>query len=425
MVDSDRAVISSVLPKESVEEAADDESHGPKYHAQQKVLCIDTNNATSDDASAPLYEAVIRKSELKYIDPTTKKILPKRKSGRGRGRVGIAAIDALSNNNLGSGLSQEWCHHVHFNGWNSRWDRWVTERDIFDDSIENRQRVSENSGKVARSQSKQKENTKKRKRGATSENSSSPLHRNLQLITRACELPFTLQTILCDDRDKITVKVYPPPILHSQQRSTEKAITMLHVIPAPTSIVDIMGQYIQTKKQEDLETFANYHRRLQRDLSGNSSCSDGGVGEESSMGDILTKEDLKMNKKKRKEFALSILALVDASLPLYLLYAEEREQFAKVMTQCAKEDDKPLDNGQAPERQPSHWYPAEFLLRLFVKIPDLLSEFDLKKNNPTSILLSDEKSQDFARFLSELIVFIQKRVDESFTGKYHAIEVDD
>mmetsp|Transcript_12804 Transcript_12804/g.18368 ORF Transcript_12804/g.18368 Transcript_12804/m.18368 type:complete len:431 (+) Transcript_12804:232-1524(+) len=421
------------LPKMSGEEAADDESHGPKYHAQQKVLCIDTNNTTSDDASAPLYEAVIRKSELKYIDPTTKKILPKRKNGRGRGRVGIAAIDALSNNNLGSGLSQEWCHHVHFNGWNSRWDRWVTEQDIFDDTIENRKRVSEHhGGKVARPQSKQKENTKKRKRGATvtvengAENSSSPLHRNLQLITRACELPFTLQTVLCDDRDKITVKVHPPPILNPQQRSTEKAITMLHVIPASTSIVDIMGQYIQTKKQEDLETFANYHRRMQRDLSGNSSCSDGGVGEESSMGDILTKEDLKMNKKKRKEFALSIIALVDASLPLFLLYAEEREQFAKVMAQFAKEDDKPSDNGQTlEERQPSHLYPAQILLRLFVKIPDLLSEFDLNKSNPTSILLSDEKSQVFARFLAELIVFIQKRVDESFTGKYHTIEVDD
>lgn len=418
------------LSKGSGEEAADDESHGPKYYAQQKVLCIDTNSTTSDDASAPLYEAVIRKSELKYIDPMTKQILPKRRNGRGRGRGGIAAIDE-SNNNLGSGLSQEWCHHVHFNGWNSRWDRWVTERDIFDDSIENRKRVSENSGKVARSQSKQKENTKKRKRGATSitdngaENSSSPQHRNLQLITRACELPFTLQTVLCDDRDKIKVKVYPPPIMNSHQRSTEKAIKMLHVIPASTTIVDIMGQYIQTKKQEDLETFANYHRRMQRDFSGNSSCSDGGVGEESSMDDILSKEDLKMNKKKRKEFALSILALVDASLPLFLLYAEEREQFAKVMAQFAKEDDKPSDNGQTPVRQPSHLYPAEMLLRLFVKIPNILSEFDLKKNNPTSILLSDEKSQDFARFLSELIVFIQKRVDESFTRKYHAIEVDD
>eukprot|EP00985_Skeletonema_marinoi_P017947 scaffold9962_cov153-Skeletonema_marinoi.AAC.2 len=187
-----------------------------------------------------------------------------------------------------------------------------------------------------------------------------------------------------------------------------------------------MGQYVHTKKQEDLETFASYHRRLQRDLSGNSSCSDGGVGEESSMDVILTKEDLKMNKKKRKEFALSILALVDASLPLFLLYAEERDQFTKLMAQFAKEDDKQSDNDhQTPKRQPSHLYPAEYLLRLFVKIPYLLSEFDLKKNNPASILLADEKTQDFARFLSELIVFIQTRVDECFAGNYQAVEVDD
>mmetsp|Transcript_9858 Transcript_9858/g.16725 ORF Transcript_9858/g.16725 Transcript_9858/m.16725 type:complete len:112 (-) Transcript_9858:16-351(-) len=67
----------NVLPQESGEEAAD--YSGPKYHAQQKVLCIDTNNNTSDDAFAPLYEAVIRKSELKYIDPTTQKNIAQQK----------------------------------------------------------------------------------------------------------------------------------------------------------------------------------------------------------------------------------------------------------------------------------------------------------------------------------------------------------
>ncbi len=432
---------------EEAAEAADDDSHGPKYHAQQKILCIDTNNATSDDVSAPLYEAVIRKSELKHIDPITRKILPDRKRGRGRDRVGAAAavVSALDQNNgSGSGFLQEWCHHVHFNGWNSRWDRWVTERDIFDDTTENRNRVKENSGKVARPLPKPKEDTKDKKRkragGATTTtddsaemSSSSPLHYNLQLITRACELPFTLQTVLVDDRDKVTIKVYPPPILfpnadgtskqQQQRRNHEKAITMLHIIPAPTSIVDLMGQYIQTKKQEDLETFAKYHRR-QRDESGNSS-SDGGGGEESNMDVILTKEDLKKNKKKRKEFALSILALLDASLPLFLLYAEERDQFTDLMAQFAnKEDDKTTSNDQTPKRQPSHLYPAEYLLRLFVKIPYLLSEFDMKKNNPASILLSNEKSQDFAIFLSELIVFMQQRVDECFTGNYQAVEVN-
>ncbi|KAL7443405.1 hypothetical protein ACHAXM_012066 [Skeletonema potamos] len=419
------------------EEAADDDSHGPKYQADQKVLCIDTHNATSDDVSAPLYEAVIRKSELKRIDPTTRKILPDRKRGRGRGRVGASTLDP--NNELDNALLQEWCHHVHFNGWNSRWDRWVTERDIFGDTAENRKRVSGNSGKVARSLTKPNEDAKdkKRKRGtaaatnSSAESSSSPLHFNLQLIQRACELPFTLKTVLLDDRDKVTIKVYPPPILFSnadggskkrQQRKHEKAITMLHIIPAPTSIVDLLGQYIQTKKQEDLETFAKNHRS-RRDESCNSS-SDGGDGEESNLDVILTKEDLKKKKKKkRKEFALSILALLDASLPLYLLYAEERDQFTDLMAQFAKEEDK--TNDQTPKRQPSHLYPAEYLLRLFMKIPYLLSEFDVKKNNPFSVLLSNEKSQDFAIFLSELIIFLQTRVDECFQGNYQVVRVGD
>jgi hypothetical protein len=404
-----------------------------KFLLQQKVLCVDTNSFSSDDANAPLYEAVIRKSELKFIDPTTGNIIPDKKRGRGRGRQIVGASSSPTSGSSGVVLLQEWCHFIHFNGWNSRWDRWVKEQDLFHDTAANRKRVSDNIvGKVARPTSKQpkeddKRDNKKRKRATTEPD------RNLQLITRASELPFTLQTVLVDDRDKITTKVYPPPILFAskqqqqqQQRRKDKAITMLHVIPAPTSIVDLMGQYLQTKKQEDLEAFAKYHRGQHRDESGNSSCSSFDVGDGSSM-DIaicITKSDLKANKKKRKEFALSILALFDASLPLFLLYAEERSQFTKLMSKevIVKKDEAGDDKSSNGQQQPSHLYPAEYLLRLFVKIPNLLAEFDSKSK---LLLSSNEKSQDFAKFLSELIVYIQKRVEEIFPGNYQAIEVQD
>lgn len=403
-----------------------------KFVLQQKVLCIDTNSFSSDDANAPLYEAVIRKSELKFID-CSGNIIPDRKRGRGRGRQIVGTSSSPTSGSSGAVLLQEWCHFIHFNGWNSRWDRWVKEQDLFHDTAANRKRLSDNIvGKVARPPSKQpkeddKRDNKKRKRTTTESD------RNLQLITRASELPFTLQTVLVDDRDKITTKVYPPPILfvskqqqqQQQQRRKDKAITMLHVIPAPTSIVDLLGQYIQTKKQEDLEAFAKYHRGQHRDESGNSSCSSFDVGDGSSM-DIaicITKSDLKANKKKRKEFALSILALFDASLPLFLLYAEERSQFTKLMSkEVIVKKDEAGDDKSSNGQQPSHLYPAEYLLRLFVKIPNLLAEFDSKSK---LLLSSNEKSQDFAKFLSELIVYIQKRVEEVFPGNYQAIEVQD
>lgn len=403
-----------------------------KFALQQKVLCIDTNSFSSDDANAPLYEVVIKKSELKFVDSTTGNIIPDKKKGR-RGRQMVGTSSSPTSGNSGTVLLQEWCHFIHFNGWNSRWDRWVKEQDLFHDTAVNRKRVSDNIvGKVARPPSKQpkeddKRDNKKRKRATTTESD-----RNLQLITRASELPFTLQTVLVDDRDKITTKVYPPPILFAskqqqqqQRRRDDKAITMLHVIPAPTSIVDLMGQYIQTKKQEDLEAFAKYHRGQQRDESGHSSCSSFDVGDESGM-DIaicITKSDLKANKKKRKEFALSLLALFDASLPLFLLYAEERSQFTKLMSEkIIVKRDEAADDKSSNGQQPSHLYPAEYLLRLFVKIPNLLAEFDSKSK---LLLSSNEKSQDFAKFLSELIVYMQKRVDEAFPGNYQAIEVQD
>ena len=378
--------------------------------------------------------------------------MPERKRGRGRGGRPVVVGAASTGGDEFTGL-QEWCHFVHFNGWNVRFDRWVTVRDLFHDTSENRKRVSDNIvGKVARpSPTKPKDDArdKKRKRGTftTTDGTSaesSLLDRNLQLITRACELPFTLQTVLVDDKDKITSTVYPLASIlfgsqqqqqqQHQRREEEKANTMLHVIPAPTSIVDLLGQYIQTKKQEDLETFAKYHRRRQRDESGNSSCSSfdvGGDEEPSNMEIVIvTKADLKTNEKKRKEFALSILALVDASLPLFLLYAEEQDQYTNWMSEFTKKDDvddnkNEANNDQEPNRrrqQPSHLYPAEYLLRLFVKIPYLLSEFD---STTHKLLSSTEKSQDFAKFLSELIVYMQKRVDEIFTGNYQVVEVQD
>jgi len=110
------------------------------FKVNDRVLVTDANtSSTTPINERPLYEAIIRKSSLKYIDPITRKILPESKKRGGRNNA---------KNNLNSNVppppdgEQVWCHLVHYNGWNVRHDKWMCEKDnIFEDTPENRQRV--------------------------------------------------------------------------------------------------------------------------------------------------------------------------------------------------------------------------------------------------------------------------------------------
>lgn len=243
---------------------------------------------------------------------------------------------------------------------------------------------------------------------------------------------------------------------------------MLHVLPAKINIINVMGGYVRSKKQEDLEEFAREQKRQmeeedkqQYSLQKCTASNEDGNGEGGQRcaksayehstivekefifpSAISTKAILKQKKQKRKQFALSIIALIDASLPLFLLYTEEREQFLKLTRACkgnavpATGDDK---NGDASGhrqttayKRPSEVYGAEHLLRFFVKLPYILSKHESKdtggtnlgvddRDTDTYILGSKGQSQEFADYLLELIVFLQKNLD-CFKRKYFAVE---
>eukprot|EP00850_Spirogloea_muscicola_P011103 SM000067S20380 [mRNA] locus=s67:657277:660025:- [translate_table: standard] len=66
-----------------------------------------------------------------------------------------------------------------------------------------------------------------------------------------------------------------------------------------------------------------------------------------------------------KEVVTGLRVYFDKSLPVILLYKEEREQYAEI-------------HAEASETQPSDVYGAEHLLRLFVKLPELLTYVNLE-----------------------------------------------
>uniref|UniRef100_A0A7N0SYL8 Chromo domain-containing protein n=1 Tax=Kalanchoe fedtschenkoi TaxID=63787 RepID=A0A7N0SYL8_KALFE len=90
----------------------------------------------------------------------------------------------------------------------------------------------------------------------------------------------------------------------------------------------------------------------------------------------------------------------DRALPVILLYEKERFQFRETV----------LDN-----MSPSSIYGAQHLLRLFVKLPELLAQVNIDKK--TSIQLH-ERLNDFIRFL-------KKNRSSFFTSSYHSSKVSE
>lgn len=448
------------------------------FKVNDKVLVTDANTSTSTpNDERPLYEAIIRKSSLKYIDPITRKILPESKKRGGRSNAKNINTSNVSPPPDGE---QVWCHLVHYNGWNVRHDKWMCEKDnIFKDTPENRQRVgggkeeeeeessSEEEVEERADNNKPKDPSEIRRQAAklgwerrkkmlaeksggsaatvkmkskkrsideinNEESSSSSdeeeedletvYQKNLQLITDACTLSFTLQTKLIDDRDRITKLVYQTPNYHtgddnpSSLRTSHEGITMLHKLPSTMNMIQIMGQYIKDKKQDDLEELANDSEEEDDEESISSS----------------TKAEVKLRKKQRKKFANDIVSLVDLVLPLFLLYNEEREQYTTYINErentTTDTDVSEVTSGQGEKdkRRPCAIYGAEHLIRFFVKLPSIIA-----KITPTSesdgphqlyILRHADKTREFAYHVNELLVYLQKNVKHVFTENYFAVE---
>ena len=333
-------------------------------------------------------------------------------------------------------------------GWNSRHDRWMTEADVFPNTDENRARLEGSTPKVVRAVKTEAPKEKKkmgRPKNAVEEGNDAGGNKNIGKLVEACELPFTLQRILVDDHDKITQTVYPPASVLSPRDPAavyNKGITMLHKLPSTMNIQNLLAKFLEAKKKDDLEEFVR-----ERDKK---SGVDGGVDESSGQqqnkdddtgndnksikvdaapsspkksvvdvaqqtsdnappSQIISKDVLKLRKKKRKQTALSILELVDASLPKLLLYAEERNQFIEVMsvkrgsnTTESNTDEK--HQASRASTRPSQIYGGEHLLRLLVKLPHLITT--------ATMPAADDEIADIAEFIHQFIIFLQKNCTE-------------
>lgn len=465
---------------------------GPKFNINEKVLVLDATrtqqlqNQNSENSEPPLFAATIKRSELRHVDSLTRKVMSETKFAfsKKRGRRRFHSQLSTQQNLPTPDQEKEWCYLVHFQGWNSRHDRWMPEVEVFHNTPENRKRLGSNNAKIVRAVKVESAKEKKKKLARTKkaledhyesgESIADPIFNRLR---HACSLPFTLQTILVDDRDKITEKIYPSSSLFvsgNPMETYKRGITMLHVLPSTMNIQSILARYIEAKKREDLEKFARERGNSVGNNQGvikksyqqehcskdtdtekriklvKSNDEDQNKTPENSQLDKTTlepqsnkltpKEMLKIRKKRRKEFALSMLGLVDMALPNCLLYTEERRQYVQIMSALGDDskdsDDAPNDVTPKVVKRPSEIYGGEHLLRLFIRMPYLLTFYQTAKQDidtkpdvdPSSENDStptvEEEIVEMAEFLSEFIVYLQKNRDECFKERYYAVSTE-
>ena len=336
-----------------------DDEPTPSFAVNQRVVCQEFG---------ALYEAVVRKTFFQH------------------GKV--ETNNQSNNNNNNGGGGGKWTYLVHFLGWNSRWDRWLEENEIMELTEEQKQKLAQQE----RKEKEKKELERKRKKEkAEAEAEISRQKRRLQQQQQQqrgddsagpsdlyssngfswedwCELPYTLKTVLVDDRERIMRMGIEFPFGYDcviEPGKWEPA-RQVHQLPATVTVQTVLHQYIKLKKK-----------------------------------DAATPEEGFAAERRAKAFCESLTRLFHDALPVCLLYNPERQQYLGVNADPAL---RSLPKCQV--------YSCEFLLRLFVRLPTLLSQ-------------QRKDRKEMGQQIADLIVVLQKNRHWCFKAKYREPRYDE
>lgn len=309
------------------ENSEDDAIPSTKFHVDQRVYCPEGQN---------LYEAIIRKTKFK---------------------------------------GHMWTYFVHFLGWNTRWDRWVQESLLQEPTEELRlQAVAQEvkAKKLKQAKVQEKEEKKRKKRELDGDGRSKRRYDGGPSWEDYCELPFTLKTVLVDEKERIMRISYNGPKAGVDTNFSPghwKPLHDVHSLPSSVTIKTVLNHYIKVKKKE-----------------------------------VDTPEAVEAAEKKARTFVNGLAKLFEDALPVCLLYHPERAQYLTLR-------DDPSTKG----KRATEIYSCEFLLRLFVRLPVLLEQ------TPSDAASRKEMGQQ----LQELIVLLQKNRQSCFKAKYREPKLEE
>mmetsp|Transcript_8351 Transcript_8351/g.15754 ORF Transcript_8351/g.15754 Transcript_8351/m.15754 type:complete len:388 (-) Transcript_8351:77-1240(-) len=332
---------------------------------------------------------------------------------------------------------------VHFMGWNSRYDLWITEDKLLPDTDESRLAAQQ-----VQNQLKQEQNSRKNKKNApvqklTDKKKSNPEKRNriykdgsrellspnndedvskeCQILIDSCKLPIGLQNILVQEY------LYLNPLGTKTLKGQQKMRRLDS----------------QKRREHDLPAGIHVHRILRKFAK----VSIGEKTQQSNMDKNVVRDEIITMKQTYKDFARDMCLLFDVALPKFLLYEFEREQYHRLLRPLETLTDKEtLENKSnrkgalgnrgagsggssgVNESKMSQVYSGGYLLRLIIKLPFLLSSIQSeasakKKDSPSSILLKwkvayHSQSMNVAKLMSELVCFLDTYKSQIFKGNY-------
>ncbi|CAI9110238.1 OLC1v1010233C2 [Oldenlandia corymbosa var. corymbosa] len=238
----------------------------------------------------------------------------------------------------------EWRYFVHYLGWNKNWDEWVdsgrlmkyTQENVLKKKALDKKKGTDKNAKSGRStQTKPKSSADAK--GEKEETKNAASKGKKRKADSAIEK---------DNRStEKLVKIQLPSTLKKQLVDDWEFVTQqnkLVRLPRSPSVDDILTKYLEYRTTKD-EKITD------------------------SVGEILN----------------GLRCYFDKALPVILLYKKERQQYQETI----------LDN-----TSPSSVYGAEHLLRLFVKMPELLSCVKIEEE---TLVLLQQKLVDFLKFLQK------------------------
>lgn len=211
-------------------------------------------------------------------------------------------------------------------------------------------------------------------------------------------LPFTLKKVMVEEWELITLCGMVPrlpsgvPIRKALDRFLQNKLQQLGIVPNGVdggSGADggLGGSEEEEKKDGDpAEESAELEAMENAEL------------------EAMTEDDETAKKRRGWEIMVNGVAqFFDEALPVHLLYEQERTHHRVIM----RSDDPVLDG-----KFPSEIYGCEYLLRLMVQFPTLLSESGLPESDMKTILSK----------MNELLRFLQKHQSELFNATYRKPE---
>eukprot|EP00550_Attheya_septentrionalis_P008606 CAMPEP_0198295894 /NCGR_PEP_ID=MMETSP1449-20131203/30181_1 /TAXON_ID=420275 /ORGANISM="Attheya septentrionalis, Strain CCMP2084" /LENGTH=465 /DNA_ID=CAMNT_0043996329 /DNA_START=143 /DNA_END=1536 /DNA_ORIENTATION=+ len=405
---------SAAALQEELSESSQEERDAPQYAVLQKVLAKDTTTPL-------LYEAVVRKLVYAPISRCINVCLLE------------SAEEGIDDNELDAVMGQEpvysWHYFVHYQGWNVKWDRWVSEDQLYADTEASRtlaKRLKEeakclNRGsspkktmevmqrivrleqelreKQARGESiemiieekgeEKKENEPKKEEKKKEIKKLEPPTGKKRVVTKAflaregklrkqdltsrkcsINLPFSLKQVLTDDWEIIT------------------QCGLLHSLPAKVSVKDALNAYYEAKmKVLNVNDASNGEEEEDKKDDDVNVPADEQACEK-------TAESIK-NDEEWREMVDGIALFFDQALSTQLLFRHE-------IPQCMLLE-------QNHEKRYCELYPCEHLIRMCIKLPESLED--------AKHIAEDEKSRIVFK-VGDLLRFLNRHQDVYFLQQY-------